>query len=116
MVRTLVAITLIVGAGALGVAASAVDGSSNRTARLHLQASVPLQLRGTSFAAGERVRVRVSSRSTSTKRVTASRSGSFVVRFGNLTYDRCNGLLAEASGSEGSVARLKRPQPLCPPN
>jgi hypothetical protein len=74
----------------------------------------PLTLRGTRFSARERVRVSVSTSVSAASRVTATRAGSFVVSFPGLSYDRCNGLLAVAVGSEGSRARLTA-QPLCPP-
>jgi hypothetical protein len=116
MIRAITAIVLIVGVSAIGVAAGSVDGSSERRARLYLADAAPLVLRGTGFVAGERVRVTVSAESTRTRRVVAGRSGRFVVRFAGVAYDRCNDLLAQAAGSEGSLARLKRPQPLCPPS
>lgn len=116
MVRAIAAVALVAGVSAVGSAGGGVEDSSRRTARLQLADAAPLTLRGTGFVAGERVRVTVSARSTRTRRVAAGRSGTFVVRFAGIAYDRCNGLLAQATGSEGSVARLKRPQPFCPPN
>jgi hypothetical protein len=118
MIRAIAAIALVVCVSAIGVAAGALDrgSTSTRTARLHLADAAPLKLRGTGFVAGERVRVTVTAETRRTKRVSADRSGRFVTRVAGVGYDRCNGLLAQAVGSEGSLARLKLPQPLCPPN
>jgi hypothetical protein len=114
VLRVVAVVVLALGAFTAGVAAG--TAGSDRTARLQLASAAPLTLGGTGFVAGERVRVTVTTVTTRSKRVVAGRSGRFIVRFAGVAYDRCNGLLAQASGSEGSLARLKRPQPLCPPN
>jgi hypothetical protein len=76
----------------------------------------PLTLRGTGFAAGERVRVLVRVPGPLQKRVTASRRGLFVAAFSKASYNRCSGLTAFAIGSRGSRARLLLPAPACPPS
>jgi hypothetical protein len=108
-------VVVAVGAFAGGVAAGGVGSDENRTPRLRLADAAPLTLRGTGFAPGERVRVTVAAARTRTKRLVAGRSGTFVARFAGITVHRCDGLFAQASGSEGSLARLKRPQTFCPP-
>ena len=117
MPRLLVAAALILTLSGIGMAAAGTGESSKRTARLTLASPNPLTLRGTGLRPGERVRVRAATDyATKTRRVSASAAGRFLVRFNGTSLDRCSGLLAEAVGSEGSVARFKRPQPLCPPN
>jgi hypothetical protein len=76
----------------------------------------PLTLRGTGFAAGERVRLVIRVPGREQKRVTATRRGSFVAAFSRANYNRCSGLTAFAIGSRGSRARLLLPAPVCPPS
>jgi hypothetical protein len=116
MLRVVAVALLAAGAFAVGVAAGSAGSDGNRTARLQLADTAPLTLRGTGFAPGERVRVTVTAMTTRTKRVVAGRSGRFLVSLAGVPYDRCLGMSAQAVGSEGSLARLKLPQPLCPPN
>jgi hypothetical protein len=115
VLRVVAAVVSAVAAFAVGVAAGGAD-SENRTPRLRLADAAPLTLRGTGFVPHERVRVTVAVRTTRTKRVVAGRSGAFVARFAGNAVHRCDGLFAQASGSEGSLARLKRPPTFCPPN
>lgn len=114
--RILMAVTLALAVTAIGVGATAE--ASKRTARLQLADQKPLKLRGVGFLAGEKVRVRVVAGTAKTSKVVyASRAGRFVAGFPTMVpVDRCNGLFAEAVGARGSRARLKLPQPLCPPN
>jgi hypothetical protein len=109
-------IALAAGAFAVGVATGGAGSEGTRTPRLQVASAAPLTLRGTGFVAGERVRVTVAAAATRTKRVVAGRSGRFLVGFTGVSYDRCLGMGAQAVGAEGSLARLKLPQPLCPPN
>lgn len=115
MVRAIAAIALVLGVPAAAVAGGVADTSTQRTARLHLVDTAPVKVRGTRFVPGERVRVTAISMSKKTKRVVAGRAGRFAVGFAGLAYDRCSGLLVTAVGSEGSLARFRLPQPLCPP-
>jgi hypothetical protein len=106
----------VIGAVSLVLAASAAGGSEARgKPTLKLVSGTALTLRGAHFATRERVRVTVTTDRRLTKRVTASGSGAFVVRF-DLVYDRCSGLFALATGTEGSRATLKMPQLGCPPS
>ena len=113
MVRAIAAIALVLGVPA--AAGGVADTSTRRTARLHLVDTAPVKVRGTRFVPGERVRVTAISMSKKMKRVVAGRAGRFAVGFAGLAYDRCSGLLVTAVGSEGSLARFRLPQPLCPP-
>jgi hypothetical protein len=94
--------------------ATAGEGESRSKATLKLSKGIPLTLRGAHFLPNERVRVTVSSTLKRTKLVSASASGAFVVSF-QQAFDRCNGLLALATGARGSRAMLKMPQLGCPP-
>ena len=85
------------------------------TARLELVTQAPFTVRGTGFARGESVRVRLLlPKQEIVRRVRASRRGRFSVRFAGATPDRCAGYAIVATGSGGSIARLRR-QPRCPP-
>lgn len=118
MNRLLTAAVLALAAVTIAVAPAATAETSKRTAKLQLAGGNPLTLRGVGFFAGERVRVRVVAGSAKkSKIVYAGRAGRFQVGFPTMIpFDRCNGLFAEAVGARGSLARLKLPQPLCPPN
>lgn len=116
VIRLLAVVAAMLTLAAIGVAAAGT-AESTRAARLSLMSVSPLTLRGTSFQARERVRVRVvTDFTTRTRRVSAGPAGRLVVRFADVSVHRCSTLFAEAVGSEGSLARFKRPQPLCPPN
>jgi hypothetical protein len=98
------------------MAAAHVDASGQRRAVLKLAAAHPVSLRGSQFLAGEQVTVVAHSAGrTKSRTITAGESGGFLVRFGNLPFDRCNGFLAVARGARGSVARFKLPELMCPP-
>lgn len=109
---------LVLALGVLTIALGSAGAEvSKRTPQLRLAAGDPVKLRGTGFLRGERVRVRVVARSAGkSKIVYAGRTGAFMTTFPTISRDRCSGLFAEAVGSGGSHARLKFPQPLCPPN
>jgi hypothetical protein len=51
----------------------------------------------------------------SVKRLRATSTGTFTANFVAVELDRCSGMLVVATGSRGSQARLKMPQPACPP-
>jgi hypothetical protein len=97
-------------------AAAQVDASGQRRAVLKLAGAHPVSLRGSKFLAGEQVTVVVHSAGrTKSRTVTAGAAGVFLVRFGNLPVDRCQGFLAFARGARGSIARFKLPELMCPP-
>lgn len=93
---------------------AAANGDRASNAALKLTSGTPLRVAGSSFLAGERVRVSAISGRKASKQVVANANGRFVATFG-IGYDRCNGLIVIASGSGGSRARLKRPELMCPP-
>jgi hypothetical protein len=105
-------ITLAVVLVALVPTAAAGERDLTGKPALTLARAAPLTLRGTHFQPAERVRIAVSG--VRTKRVTADGAGTFSVGYPSVTYDRCNGLIARAVGSEGSRATLKRPELQCP--
>jgi hypothetical protein len=106
------ALVLAVSASAMG---GARDAAAPNRATLRLVDRAPLKLLGKGFQARERVRVTVSVRRRTAKRVIASPAGTFVVAFADVSVDRCSGLTAVAVGARGSRASLKLPQPQCPP-
>jgi hypothetical protein len=114
-VKAIVALTL--GLGLLLPNAARVDASTAKgTASLRLAAVHPVSLRGSRFLNGERVKVVAFSQGrTRAKIVTAGNTGTFVVRFANLPFDRCQGFRAVARGEDGSTAVFKLPDVMCPP-
>jgi hypothetical protein len=110
-IATLTALALVI----VLVGATAVQSASGQ-ARLRLLSSAPLKVKGTGFASGERVVVRLKGAASVTrKRTTANRAGAWVLSFPRLSADRCDVLIVSAVGNRGSRAGLKLPQPLCPP-
>ncbi|HKG10749.1 MAG TPA: hypothetical protein VKB07_09260 [Gaiellaceae bacterium] len=113
--KAVVALTLVVGL-LLPSAASVEASTAKRTALLRLAAPHPVSLRGSRFLTGERVTVMASSQGRiRTKSVRAGSAGTFLVRFTDLPFDRCQGFLAVARGARGSVAVYKLPDVMCPP-
>lgn len=101
---------------ALVPASAAVGPTANGKARLRLLGPAPVTVRGTGFAAGERVIVRVVGLGGMTRRsVTAGPRGGWTTTFRNRSYDRCGGLIIGAVGNRGSRAGLRLPPGLCPP-
>jgi hypothetical protein len=111
--RYAVVIALAAGLALLGSSANGA-GDATGKATLKLIRGAPVTVRGTHFEAGERVRLVASSEGQRTRRVTASTAGAFVAQF-PFAFDRCNGLIIQAIGSDGSRATLKQPELLCPP-
>jgi len=101
---------------ALVPAGTAVDSTAAGKARLRLLDPAPVTVRGTGFAAGERVSVSVRGLGGLTRKsVTAGRRGGWTATFRNRAYDRCGGLIVVAVGNRGSRAGLRLPPGLCPP-
>jgi hypothetical protein len=105
---------------ALALPASAacvsLGSESKPVPALRLLDRQPLIVRGKSFLPRELVRVTVTTEGQrSVKRIRAGATGTFTANFVPVELDRCSGLLVVAAGSRGSQARLKLPQPACPP-
>lgn len=110
-----VSIGLVLALAGTAAAAKQPTGDTKRTAALRLVKGKPITVRGMRFQTGERVRLRASSGSrTGTEVARAGAAGGFVETF-DMPYDRCNGLLVTATGSEGNRAKLKLPGTYCPP-
>jgi hypothetical protein len=84
---------------------------------LHVKSTAPVTLTGERFRARERVVVRVTTPdATRSRRIRATRRGTFVTQFPDTFVDRCNtDFRAFAVGNLGSRAHAKVPQLQCPP-
>ena len=108
--------TLVVAFLVLVPVGAAAHNTATGKAKLRFMSHAPLKVKGTGFVSSERVLVRVrSKRGLTHKRVTATRSGAWVLTFPSIAYERCAGLTVSAVGNQGSRAGMKLPQPLCPP-
>jgi hypothetical protein len=72
-------------------------------------------VRGTSFAANERVTVRVFGRTVATKRTVTTARGSFRVALRRPTPRACNSFVVRATGASGDSAVLRLGPPECNP-
>jgi hypothetical protein len=114
-VKAIAALTMAL-AVALPAAARVDAAPGRRVAALQLAAAHPVSLRGSRFLPGEQVRVAASSQGrTRSRTVTAGRAGTFLVRFSNMPFDRCDSFVAVARGARGSIAVYKLPQVMCAP-
>jgi hypothetical protein len=84
-------------------------------ARLTIEGTDPLQIRGHRFAPSERVRVVLSLPVRRSRTVVASLSGTFTIRFRDVDLARCALLAVRATGSRGSIAILKIAPTCLPP-
>jgi hypothetical protein len=84
--------------------------ATNGKARLLPVGFSPMTLKGTGFKPGENVTVEVEGGKT--KRVQASASGAFTVRFPS-RVDRCQGMTASAVGDKGSRAAFQHAEVMC---
>jgi hypothetical protein len=81
---------------------------------LRLMKTRPVQVHGSGFAPGERVRVVLhAGASAATRRAGASAAGGFTVTFRGTSIGVCVPLNIVATGSAGSRARLLRRNPEC---
>jgi hypothetical protein len=115
MMRTLVLclIALVLPASAAGVG---LGTQSKRVPVLRLLDRQPVVLRGRIFLPRELVKVTVTAEGQkSVKRIRATATGAFTANFLSVDLDRCSGMLVVATGLRGSQAKLKVPQPACPP-
>ena len=115
-IRAIALGAVVAAALALLLAGLGAGSTSTRQASLRLVKPAPLRLVGSGFRARERVRVVASvGHASATKRVQASRHGSFSASF-RFRAGHCSGLAVVAVGSAGSRATLKRPPlPACMP-
>jgi len=74
----------------------------------------PLAVKGTGFAAKERIRVVASLPGASVHWATASATGAFVVRFSAMNPDSCTAYVVRAAGVRGDSAVLRVRPPECP--
>src|SRR3954468_3369940 len=102
------------------VAALLVPAASTaRAPQLTVAAASPLTVKGSGFGARERIRVSVSLPGSSAHWTTASRGGSFTVRFMAMSPDSCTAYVLHAAGLRGDNAVLRIrprecPQPIAP--
>jgi hypothetical protein len=101
MSRALIAI----GIGAVILVASAVG--STRSAHLSIVSTSPVSVQGIGFKASEHVTVTISSKTSRTKRLTASHRGRFTTMFRGFSIARCAPYAVRAKGDKGSSAFLK---------
>jgi hypothetical protein len=103
----------IVAAAALFVAAGASAGPGGKPS-LGVLTMHPLTLQGSNFDARERVLVQAIGEAGASRRIVATRAGTFVVRFDSVSTSRCELIRAIAIGAGGSRATLKYlPAPAC---
>lgn len=95
-------------------AAVLAAGSRATAAALRVVHLRPLDVRGSGFRSGERVKVSFGSASVDIVRfVRASTGGAFAVSFGVVAMPRCEAYSVSAIGRAGTRATL-RARPLCP--
>jgi hypothetical protein len=111
--RLLIALTVL--AVLVAGVAVAQPGASRPKPRLSLLQRSPLKVRGAGFHRTERVRVtaRVNGGAPITRRVSARRTGRFVVTFADQASPGCGLLLVKATGSRGSRASMAVRSPEC---
>jgi hypothetical protein len=113
--KAVLAIALSLGVLLVGSGTASGDRNGHK-ATLKLMRGTPLTLKGTNFGSRERVRlVVVAGQRKTTKRLTAAPAGAFVVRFSEISVNRCKGFTAFAIGARGSRASLSSPNVYCPP-
>ncbi len=98
---------------------SSVASATTKRPALKIVRSTPLTIHGTGFHPRERVRVTVVTSRAAVRITRTTATGTFTARFTEeaLSSDRCaNGLIVTARGAVGDTARLKLPQPECPPS
>jgi hypothetical protein len=109
---------LLVAACAASIAASPAAAAAPPAASITLGLTSPLTVRGTHFAAHERIRISFrTSAPLAAVVVRATAAGTFIAAApAGLTYDRCSApLVVSAVGASGDRALLRMPPRLCPP-
>jgi hypothetical protein len=93
----------------LPVAAAAPPG----VAHLTVMRLSPFTMRGSGFAAGERIRVSVAANQGAVRHVIATERGGFTVRLQAVMLGECDSYFIRAVGNDGTVATMKV-SPGCP--
>jgi hypothetical protein len=98
-----------------------ISGALAGTVRpvIKITQAAPLTVQGRGFSPRERVRVTVVATRRFVHLARATARGAFTTSFGSVdaSVDRCGtGLTVTARGATGDTARLKWPQPECPPS
>jgi hypothetical protein len=109
---------LLVAAWAASIAGSSIAAAVPARPSIRIVSMAPLTVRGTHFAARERVRVTFrTSAAAPVVTVRATAAGTFTTAApAGLTYDRCSTpLFVSAAGTSGDHVVLKVPLRLCPP-
>ena len=108
--RRLAALAAIVAVTGIGAGATAASTKPS----LRVVSWSPLAFRGQEFAAREKVRVELWGVARAIRYVIATRTGSFTVRFADVTTTRCDMVRVVALGSRGNRAVFKfLPAPAC---
>jgi hypothetical protein len=99
-----------------GLVGAGLTGAATGAPALRLVARQPLTVAGRGFEPLERVRLVAAWESgKAIRRIQATRSGSFALRFSGNRLGRCEALIVRAVGAQGSRALLEPPQPACLP-
>jgi hypothetical protein len=113
--RRAVTLCLLVSASALLATAGASARGSESAVKpsLWLADASPLALRGSGFKPKEHVVVIVSAHRRVSRRIVASRGGTFELVFAGVASSNCSGFSATAVGNRGSRASYKRAPGQC---
>jgi hypothetical protein len=88
--------------------------AGTKQARVAIVKTSPVVVHGTGFVAAERVTVTVYAKTNRTRIVTATSTGTFVVRFAHFAIPRCTAYGVRAKGNHGSLVSWKI-APMCAP-
>jgi hypothetical protein len=114
--RLLSLAVVVLAALAAVVAGSAAAGTRHHHhPKLSLVRTHPLTVSGRGFVARREVVVTLKSAQTVSRRVTASRRGTFTVSFAATAVDRCSGWTVSAQQTHHATAVLRGPKPQCAP-
>lgn len=106
-------VTAIAATILLGAPVTALGSAEAKRPALKILGVAPIRVQGTSFRAGERVKLLVSAGQTPfTRGVKAGPRGGFVVRT-NITAGVCAAIVVQAIGARGSRAMVDITQPGC---
>ena len=106
---------MLVVAVLLAAIAPSLSAAGSLRARVWVADRSPLVVRGSGFAAAERVKVTVTGAGRFVRAVTASRSGAIVARWTDVpTKASCAALFVTAAGASGTVVTAKVAGIECP--